>query len=137
MKSRWNWVTIPAIAAALTFSTAAQANPNRTPFTTPIQATGTSGGPQSSQCGSISSTPNQVVQVTESAATLRFRVEGQGQPTLLITGGTISPICVMADSRSNGTIEIPGRLQQGTYSVFVGDRSNGSFPYVLHIRQDN
>ncbi|NJR66849.1 MAG: hypothetical protein HC772_18545 [Leptolyngbyaceae cyanobacterium CRU_2_3] len=63
-----------------------------------------------------------------------LKVQGQGQITLWITG----PVnrCGMADGSSGGTIEVPAVWQPGTYSVFVGDRSQGSFPYTLSINQE-
>ncbi|MBE9177995.1 hypothetical protein IQ268_05275 [Oculatella sp. LEGE 06141] len=124
-----------ALAAGLAIATSAQADV-QTPISSPVTVRGNSGGSQSSQCGYISSNPNEVLQVSGSPASLRFRVEGQGQPTLLIRGSG-NPICVMADSFSGGTIEVPGRLEPGTYSIFVGDRSQANHPFTLSISQEN
>ena len=133
--SRKNWMVIPT-ALAMTFSIAAttHSNPVQTPLASPITVDGNSGGAQSSQCGFIAASPNQVIVVAQPTP-LRFKLKGEGQPTLWITG----PVnrCVMADGYSGGTIEVPGVWQQGTYSVFVGDRTQGSHPFTLSISQEN
>jgi hypothetical protein len=126
-----------ALLATLTAATVAYAD-----VQTPIPSgqsvsRGSSGGSQSSQCGFIASSPNEVVRVTGGNASLRFTVQSEGQPTLLIQGPGGRNQCVMADSYSDGTIEVPGVWEQGTYSVFVGDRDQASHPYTLTIVQEN
>jgi len=74
----------------------AQADTVRTPLQAPVVIHGTSSGGQSGSCGFVPGTTTQVVIVGQ-ATPLRFRVQGQGQPTLLITGAG-QPQCVMADS---------------------------------------
>ncbi|MBD3880569.1 hypothetical protein IFO70_02240 [Phormidium tenue FACHB-886] len=133
--NRRKWMTIPtALAMTFAVTTAAHSNPVQTPLAAPITVNGNSGGGQSSQCGFIANTPNQVVVVGQPTP-LRFKLQGQGQPTLWITG----PVnrCVMADDYSAGTIEVPGVWQEGTYSVFVGDRTQSSHPFTLSISQEN
>jgi hypothetical protein len=128
---RINWMLIPtALATTLAIATAAHGNPIQTPLSSVMTVTGNSGGSQSSQCGFIAGAPNQVIVVNQPTP-LRFKVQSQGQPTLWITG----PVnrCVMADNYSGGAIEVPGVWQQGTYSVFVGDRTQGSHPFTLSI----
>jgi hypothetical protein len=136
MKLRLSWAIAPvALAVVLANASVVSSNPVQTPLASPVVITGNSGGSESNpSCRGFSfpNNPNQVVRVTESAASLRFRVEGSDQFALLITG-TGNPICIPA---SGGTIEIPGVWQQGTYSVFVGDRS-GSNPFTLSISQEN
>jgi hypothetical protein len=136
MKSLIRWTAIPAaLTMALAIATTAQADTVRTPLQSEVQITGTSGGSQSSSCGFISGTPSQVV-VVDQPTPLRFSVESQGQPTLLITGGGQNR-CAMADDYSGGRLQIPGVLNPGTYSVFVGDRAQSSHPYTLRISQGN
>jgi hypothetical protein len=122
------WSVIPtAIAATLATATLAFADV-QTPLSAPVTVSGNSGQVQS-QCGFISNTPAQVVVVNQPTP-LRFKVQGQGQPTLWIKG----PVdrCVMADSFSGGSIEVPGVWQQGTYSVYVGNQVSDQ-PYTLSI----
>lgn len=134
MKRRLNWMIPIGIAALLATALPARSNPIQTPLASPVTVTGSSGGSQASQCGYLPGSPSQVVVVSQPTP-LRFRLQGQGQPTLWITG----PVnrCVMADSFSGGNIEIPGVWEQGTYSVYVGDLSQSGHPYTLSITQEN
>lgn len=135
MKRQMNWVAVPtALAATLAIATIAHSNPVQTPLASPVTVSGSSGGAQSSQCGFIPGSPNQVIVVNQ-ASSLRFTLQGQGQPTLWITG----PVnrCVMADNLSGGNIELPGVWDPGTYSVYVGDLTQSSHPFTLSITQEN
>ncbi|PSB22996.1 hypothetical protein C7B76_01735 [filamentous cyanobacterium CCP2] len=135
MKRQINWFVFPtALAATLTIATTAHSNPVQTPLASPVTVNGSSGGGQSSQCGFISGTPSQVIVVNQPTA-LRLQLQGQGQPTLWITG----PVnrCVMSDGLSNGELEVPGVWEAGTYSIYVGDLAQGSHPYTLSITQEN
>ncbi|MGJ3247196.1 MAG: hypothetical protein ACFE0I_14130 [Elainellaceae cyanobacterium] len=126
-----------ALAALLALSSVAFGDTVRTPIQSAVTLRGTSGGSQSSRCGYIDSQPDHQVQVTEAFTSLRFRVESGGQPTLLIQSQSGQSECAMADGFSGGSIEIPGVWEQGTYSVYVGDRAGGSHNYTLSIRQQN
>lgn len=138
MKLYQKWIVIPAIFAALSATaTAAYSNPVQTPLQSAVSVRGNSSGAQSGQCGFVPSAPTQVVQVTEDFTSLRFSVQGEGSPTLLITGPGGRTQCVMADSLSGGSIDVPGVWEQGTYSLYVGDRAQGSHPYTLSITQEN
>lgn len=134
---RFNWFPLPtALALALGFAGGAIANPIQTPLSANVVVNGSANGGQSGQCGYVSNTPTQVVRVTEDFTSLRFSVQGGGQPTLMVTGGGRTQ-CVMADRFSGGAIEIPGVWERGTYSVFVGDRAQGNHPFTLSITQGN
>ncbi|MBF2066246.1 MAG: hypothetical protein IGS39_17780 [Calothrix sp. C42_A2020_038] len=100
----------------------------------PITLTGTSGGSNRSNCGSIAPKPNQVIQITESLPYLRLTVEGSGQPTLLIEGPG-GRFCVLADNYSGKKPEITGFWQAGNYSLYVGELSQGQYNYTLSISQ--
>lgn len=134
MKRRLSWIIPIGVAALVAAALPARSNPVQTPLASPVTVTGSSGGAEASQCGYIPGSPSQVVVVNQPTP-LRFRLQGQGQPTLWITG----PVnrCVMADSFSGGTIEVPGVWEQGTYSVYVGDLGQSSHPYTLSITQEN
>lgn len=132
MTRQMNWLAFPtAVAATFAVATIAYSNPVQTPLASPVTVTGSSGGAQQSDCGFISGTPSQVIVVNEPTP-LRFKLQSQGQPTLWITG----PVdrCVMA---AGSSIELPGVWEQGTYSVYVGDLSQGSHPFTLSITQEN
>ncbi|NJR39052.1 MAG: hypothetical protein HC781_09725 [Leptolyngbyaceae cyanobacterium CSU_1_4] len=135
MKKRFDWMTIPtAIAMTMAIATSVYSVPVQTPLTAPLSISGNSGGSQASQCGFIPAEPNQVIVVNQPSP-LRLTLQGQGQPTLWITGP--SNRCVMADTNANGTIEVPGVWDQGTYSVFVGDMAQSGQPFTLSITQEN
>ena len=100
----------------------------------PLIVNGKSGGTLRSNCGKITATPNQVIQVTDSLPYLRLTVESSGQPTLLIDGPG-GRFCVLADSYSGGKPEISGYWQAGRYSLYVGELSQGQYNYTLSISQ--
>lgn len=99
-----------------------------------VQLTGSSGGSRKDPncAGNIANFPNHVIQVADDS-NLRFTLQAQGKPALLIQSASGQRFCVAADSFSGGKVEIPGRWPQGVYQVFVGDRSNGQYPYTLVI----
>ncbi|MEH1942063.1 MAG: hypothetical protein V7L01_17855 [Nostoc sp.] len=98
----------------------------------PLVLKGKSGGTVKSNCGNITTEPNQVIQVTESLPYLRLTVESQGKPTLLIDGPG-GRFCVMPDSYSGSKPELSGYWQAGKYSVYVGELSQGQNSYTLSI----
>lgn len=130
MKRTINWMLLPTtLAATFAMITFASAQTAQTPLASPVTVSGSSGQVQS-QCGFNAGTPTQVLVVNQPTP-LRFRLQGEGKPTLWITG----PVdrCVMADDFSGGNIEVPGMWQQGTYSVYAGNQSQGNYPYTLSI----
>jgi hypothetical protein len=133
--TRWSVVPI-AMALWLGVSAAGQSQSvtSISSNSAPVQLSGMSGGNRKddSCAGYIAANPNHVVKLTE-ATDLRFSLQSKGQPALLIRSSYGQEFCVPADSYSNGKVEIPGRWKQGTYSVFVGDRANGSHAYTLLI----
>lgn len=124
------------LASSLGMATVAVADTIRTPIGAMVTVQGNSGGNQSSQCGYISTTPNHQLVITEPLASLRFTVEGGGQPTLMIQNEQGRSECVMADQLSGGTIELPGAWETGRYSIFIGDRTGGNHRYTLSVSQE-
>ncbi|MEH1831105.1 MAG: hypothetical protein V7L29_03230 [Nostoc sp.] len=102
----------------------------------PLILNGKSGGTVKSNCGNITTAPNQVIQVTESLPYLRLTVESQGKPTLLIDGPG-GRFCVMPDSYSGGKPELSGYWQAGKYLLYVGEISQLEYSYTLSISQKN
>ncbi|MCF2146115.1 hypothetical protein IQ276_006550 [Desmonostoc muscorum LEGE 12446] len=100
----------------------------------PLILNGKSGGTVKSNCGNITTAPNQIIQVTESLPYLRLTVESQGKPTLLIDGPG-GKFCVQADSYSGGKPELSGYWQAGIYSLHVGELSGQEYNYILSISQ--
>ena len=130
-----------ALAMSLVFT---ESNLAQTPTTQinrnfqpdPVVLKGKSGGTVKSNCGNITTEPNQVIQVTESLPYLRLTVESQGKPTLLIDGPG-GRFCVMADSYSGDKPELSGYWQPGKYSLYVGELSQAQYRYNLSISQKN
>ncbi len=100
----------------------------------PLILKGKSGGTVKSNCGNITSVPNQVIQLKESLPYLRLTVESQGKPTLLIDGPG-GRFCVLADTYSGGKPELSGFWQAGEYSLHVGELSQKEYSYTLSISQ--
>ncbi len=130
-----------ALAMSLVFAEANLAQTptiqiNRNLQTDPLVLNGKSGGTIKSNCGNITTEPNQVIQVTESLPYLRLTVESQGKPTLLIDGPG-GRFCVLADSYSGGKPELSGYWQAGKYSLYVGELSQREYGYTLSISQKN
>ncbi|MBD1861288.1 MULTISPECIES: hypothetical protein [Trichocoleus] len=138
MKTYKYWLAVPtALVVALTVAGSAQSKP--LPVAPGFQPdpqvlTGTSGGAKSSDCGYVSNTPSQVIQVTQAVPYLRFAVQSEGQPTLLIDGPG-GRFCSLADTYSQKPAQISGFWSPGTYSVYVGDRGQGQHAYRLSISQ--
>jgi hypothetical protein len=109
---------------------------NRNSQPDPLILNGKSGGSVKTNCGNITTEPNQVIQVTESLPYLRLTVESQGKPTLLIDGPG-GRFCVLADSYSGGRSELSGYWQAGKYSLYVGELSPQQHTYNLSISQKN
>ncbi len=119
-------VTVSALAEPSAVSINANFQPD------PLTVNGASGGNNKTNCGNIATTPNQVIQVKESLPYLRFTVESEGKPTLLIDGPG-GRFCVLADKYSGSKPEISGFWPVGKYSVYVGQSESGNYPYQLHI----
>ncbi len=100
----------------------------------PLILNGKSGGSVKSNCGNITTAPNQIIQLKESLPYLRLIVESQGKPTLLIDGPG-GKFCVQADSYSGGKPELSGYWQAGKYSLHVGELSGQQYNYILSISQ--
>ena len=125
------------VAGLMTVAQPTLAQSVQTPLASVIEVEGTSGGSQSTpNCGYISATPAQVVQVTEPFASLNIHVESQGNFTVLISSPQGFSECIAANNYSNGVIDAPGLLNQGTYHIFVGDMTGASHPYTLTIEQN-
>ncbi len=139
MKVRIDWLVLSSLAISFAVTAAALAQEAVVKITPkfepdPLVVHGTSGGAKSSDCGNISATPSQTIQVNESLPYLRLSVESAGEPTLLIDGPG-GRFCVLVDSKSGENPEIAGYWEAGKYSLYVGDRAQGQHPYNLSISQ--
>jgi len=100
----------------------------------PLILKGIAGGSVKSNCGNITSHPNQIIEVTEPLPYLRLTAATEGQPTLLIDGPG-GRFCILADRNSGGNPEFSGYWQAGKYSVYVGELSPKNYNYTLAISQ--
>jgi hypothetical protein len=100
----------------------------------PITLTGISGGLIKTDCGHISTTPSQVIEVTESLPYLQLRVESEGQPTLLIDGPG-GRFCVLSDDDGKIKPKLSGYWTAGKYLLYVGELSKENYNYTLSISQ--
>ncbi|MEH1783104.1 hypothetical protein [Nostoc sp.] len=128
-----------ALAMSLVFTEANLAQTptiqiNRNLQPDPLILKGKSGGTVKSNCGNITTEPNQVIQVTESLPYLRLTAESQGKPTLLIDGPG-GRFCVQPDSYSGGKSELSGYWQTGKYLLYVGELSQREYNYTISISQ--
>ncbi|NET31193.1 MAG: hypothetical protein F6K19_04235 [Cyanothece sp. SIO1E1] len=138
MKLNRNWSVIPTalgLVLAAAVSTHGQGVVS-TPLQSPVQTGGQSSGPKSTSCGYIANRPNHVLQVTQPFTSLRFQLKSTGSPTLFIQGPGNRNQCILADNLSGGNIEVPGMWEQGTYSIFIGDRNGNAHGYNLTITQE-
>ncbi|MEJ1935944.1 hypothetical protein WDZ92_37605 [Nostoc sp. NIES-2111] len=101
----------------------------------PMVLSGQSGTSVKSNCGNVSATPNQVIQVKEALPYLRLTIESEGKPTLLIDGPG-GRFCVLADSYSGGKPEFSGYWDSGRYLIYIGNLSPGQYNYKLFISQE-
>lgn len=104
-------------------------------FPEPLNISGVSGGRNNSgDCGFISQAPNHVIQVTQDLPYWRIAVQTAGAPSLMIQGPR-GRFCVLPANAAAGNVEFSGYGDKGTYTIFVGDRSQGQHPYSLSISQ--
>jgi len=99
----------------------------------PTNLIGTSGGSVKTDCGNISTTPSQVIEVEEPLPYLQLTVESKGQPTLLIDGPG-GRFCVLSND-GDSKPKFSGYWTIGKYSVYVGELSKQNYNYTLSISQ--
>lgn len=133
------WLVIPALTAMMLVpSNAALGNPQVVTISPNFQPdpqvlnSNTSVGSTSISCSNLTSEPSVVLDLTQDMSSLNFIVQSSGQPVLKIEGPNGSA-CVAADGFSDGKVKIPGYWQQGSYSIYIGDRADGNQNYTLSI----
>ena len=73
--------------------------------------------------------------MTEAFASLNIQLQGEGDVTLYIEGPNDFFECLTMDRFSDGQIQAPGVLNQGTYRIYVGSPSEAQPGYTLSISQ--
>ena len=119
-----------ALALCYTFATAVYSKPIQISSRSNVNTIqGRSGGKVNSRgCGFIASQPNQVINVIERIDYMEISVKAvSGQPTLLIKGPN-GNLCSL-----DANPKIAGMWVPGTYSIYVGDRTNSRHNFTLKI----
>jgi hypothetical protein len=105
-------------------------------FPEPLTVSGVSGGPNNSgDCGFVAQGPNHVIEVTQDLPYWRIAVQTAGAPSLMVQGPR-GRFCVLPASAAAANVEFSGYGDKGTYTIFVGDRTQGQHPYSLSISQN-
>ncbi|MBD0267744.1 MAG: hypothetical protein ICV77_05550 [Cyanobacteria bacterium Co-bin8] len=135
--SQVRWLAIPlALASVFSMAPTARSQALMTPLSGTVQVSGLSGGSQSSACGNLPAAPSQTLQVTETFASLDIALQGEGKVTLFIQGPGGFSECRTTDRFNDGRITSPGLLNQGVYSIYVGNETAAQTPYTLSISQN-
>ncbi len=140
MKTLRLLIIVPlGLAMNLLLSQASFAEPPITKINNPLQIdpitlTGMSGGTVKTDCGAISTTPSQVIDVTDPFPYLQLTVESEGQPTLLVNGPG-GRFCVLSNDDHKSKPKLSGYWTAGKYSVYVGELSKQNYKYTLSISQ--
>jgi hypothetical protein len=138
MKSLFQTLTLASAFAAIGLSTGmAMAQPMaQTPLSGVVQQSGSVNPERSTNCGFLPNTPVQNLQVNEDFASLDIDVTGDSGITLYIEGANGFMECFTTDNLSGSSIDAPGLLNRGTYSLYVGNNSSVPTNYILTIRQN-
>lgn len=98
----------------------------------PITSEVTSGGDvDSSDCGFISDTPQEVIEVTEKMNYMRMSLEGASSSATLLVEGPDGRFCLLPDSDQEPSMS--GVWVPGEYRIYVGDKDGGSDSYTLRL----
>ncbi|MEB3828400.1 hypothetical protein [Phormidium sp. CCY1219] len=135
---KW-WIIPPGLALLGSLAAPGWSQPKVVTLSTDMQSDplvlqGTSGGSLSSDCGYISEQPSQTLELTEQFSYLRFQVESEGEPTLLIDGPG-GRFCILGHKEAGEVPEMSGLWMPGTYNIYVGDRQHEAHPYRLSITE--
>lgn len=138
MKSIVQNLALATALATLTLTPgAAVAQPAaQTPLDQPIQQSGSVDPSHSGSCGFLPTTPVQTLQVNEDFASLDIKVTGDSGITLYIEGSNGFMECFTTDNLSGSTIDAPGLLNRGNYSLFIGNNNPVATSYNLTVHQN-
>ena len=98
----------------------------------PITSEVTSGGNvDSGDCGLISDTPQEVIQVTEKMNYMRMTLEGASSNATLLVEGPDGRFCLLPDSGQEPSLS--GVWVSGEYKIYVGDKEGDRDQYTLRL----
>ena len=109
-------------------------------FSDSLTLTETSGGDRQ-DCGYHGEEPDYIINLQQDFTYLRFSVEGEGTPTLLMIGpldtNNKARYCSQTASDSEEHAEHSGYWSAGKYEVYVGEREKGvQTSYELTVTQE-
>lgn len=135
MKSLIKSFVLPAAAFTLALGTGvASAQPvAQTPLSQPVETSGSVNPSRPSNCGVLSDSAVQVLQVNQDFAAVDIAVSGTSGLTLLIQGNNGFSEC---HTGGGGAINAPGLLNRGTYSFFIGNSGQAPTSYNLTISEN-
>jgi hypothetical protein len=138
MKKLFQTLAFAATVAALGLSAgfASAQSTAQTPLSGPVQQSGSVNPERSTNCGFLPNAPVQNLQVNEDFASLDIGVTGDSGITLYIEGANGFMECFTTDNLSGSSIDAPGLLNRGSYSLYVGNNNQVSTSYTLTIRQN-
>lgn len=100
----------------------------------PLQFTQALSGQPALNCNATPTAANWVIEMTRPFPYLRFTIQSEGEPVLIIEGPG-GRFCVLADNYSGDNPEISGLWDAGTYNIYIGNRTPGDYSYTLNISQ--
>jgi hypothetical protein len=100
----------------------------------PLAFTQRLSGQNTLNCDSTPTTANWVISLAQPVPYLRFTIQSEGEPVLIIDGPG-GRFCVLADNYSGDNPEISGLWDTGTYNIYIGNRTPGDYSYTLQISQ--
>ncbi len=125
---------VAVLTLALGAGVASAQSVAQTPLSGPVQVSGSVEPSRSSDCGFLSNSPVQTLQVSQDFAAVDIAINnGTGGLTLFIQGDNGFSEC---HTSGGGTINAPGLLNRGTYSFFIGNASQTPTSYTLVITEN-
>jgi hypothetical protein len=100
----------------------------------PLEFTQRLSGQNTLNCDSTPTRANWVISLAQPVPYLRFTIQSQGEPVLIIDGPG-GRFCVLADNYSGENPEISGLWDTGTYNIYIGNSTPGDYSYTLQISQ--
>ena len=99
-----------------------------------LELTQTLTGETTLNCDATPQSPNWKIEMTQPFPYLRFSIQSEGEPVLIIDGPG-GRFCVLGDNYSGDHPEMSGLWDAGEYNIYIGNRTPGEYSYTLTISQ--
>lgn len=104
----------------------------RPKFSSPITTEGTSNSDRNSgDCGYVSQTPDEVIEVTERINYMQIRVKGENNNPNLLIQGPEQRYCILGDQGE--ATSMSGVWMPGKYKIYIGHQQQQSSQYTLDL----